>query len=238
LGRDIDAPDLPHDHDGAAATKFVRSHTTLAAPLLVPEIRLHLADEAAIRFWERNERELSGLSGPAVPFWAFPWVGGQVIARHLLDNPDLVAGCRVLDVACGSGIGAIAAAMAGAASVTASEIDPVALAAAALNAEVNGVEVTGLLEDVLGSDAGGADVVLAGDLFYEEPMARRVLPFLLRARQRGAEVLVGDPGRAYLPRRNLRAVQVHDVTVDRELEGSEVRRTTIWQLTDPPQTTC
>lgn len=233
MGRGIDTSDLTPGTD-TAARQFVRRHTALAAPPLVPEIRLHLADEAAITFWERLEGELAGLGGPAVPFWAFSWVGGQVLARYLLDHPDLVAGRRVLDVACGCGIGAIAAARAGASTVTASEIDPVALAAMAMNAEVNGVEVTGLLGDVLDGDGEGADVVLAGDVFYEKPMAQRVLPFLSRARDRGAEILVGDPGRSYLPRENLRAVWVHDVTVDRELEGIENCRTTVWRLLDRP----
>lgn len=212
---------------------FIRTHTTLTTSPLVPEIRLHLA-EGAIAFWERNEPELRELGVAAPPFWAFPWVGGQVVARHVLDHPEVVAGRRVLDLACGSGIGAIAAARAGADEVTGCDIDPVALAAMALNADANGVAVTALLGDVLDGDAGGADIVLAGDLFYEQPMAQRVLPFLLRAQRGGAQVLVGDPGRDYLPRAHLREVAVHDVAADRELEGSEVRRTTVWRLADTP----
>ncbi len=207
---------------------FVLANTSLAPAPYVPEVRLHLAQDA-FGLWEKTEREQGGGVG-APPFWAFPWAGGQALARYLLDNPDLVAGRDVLDLAAGSGLVAIAAARAGAASVAASEIDPYAAAAIALNAAANGVSVTTYLDDVLDGDARGADLVVAGDVFYSAEMARRMLAFLDRAAAAGAAVLVGDPGRAYLPRTRLTAVARHDVPVSRALEDADVKRSTVWQL--------
>jgi predicted nicotinamide N-methyase len=207
---------------------FVRAHTRLVAPPLVPEIRLHLAEEP-YAIWRDVEREL-GRAEPPLPFWAFAWVGGQALARHVLDHPEAVAGRRALDLASGSGLVAIAAAMAGAAAVKASEVDPFAIAAIELNAAANGVTVAATAEDLLDGDGGGAEVVLAGDVFYERSMSDRVLPFLERARVRGAAVLIGDPGREHLPRRRLEAVAEHDVRDVSALEGRAVRRTTVWRL--------
>jgi len=155
--------------------------------------------------------------------------GGQALARYLLDHRDEVRGRTVLDLAAGSGLVAIAAARAGAAGVTATEIDPYAAAAIALNAQVNDVKVDVCLGDVLDDDTG-AEVVLAGDVFYSHAMGERVLAFLVRARGRGARVLVGDPGRAYLPRNRLTAVATREVPVPRALEDAEVKRTTVWRL--------
>jgi predicted nicotinamide N-methyase len=194
----------------------------------VPEVRLHLADEA-ISLWERTEAEL-GCTGLPPPFWAFAWAGGQALARYVLDHPDLVEGRRVLDMASGCGVVAIAAAMAGASTVTASDVDELAVAAIGLNAQANGVAVCGSLEDLLDGDAGGAEVVLAGDVFYQRAMAGRVLPFLGRARQGGARVLVGDPERAYLPRRWFKALARYQVPVTRALEDADVKATTVWRL--------
>jgi predicted nicotinamide N-methyase len=209
-------------------SSFVRAHTRLATPPCVPEIRLHLADEP-YGIWREFEREL-GRPGVPLPFWAFAWAGGQALARHVLDHPDAVAGRRVLDVASGSGMVAIAAAMAGAAEVTASDVDPFAVAAIELNAAVNGVAVAATAGDALDGGLDGAGVVLAGDVFYEQPMAERVLRFLERVRAAGAEVLVGDPGREHLPRRRLQEVASYDVGQVGELEVTDVRRTIVWRL--------
>jgi len=163
---------------------------------LVPEVRLHLAQDAIV-WWARMEAESGEVQ--AAPYWATAWPGGQALARYVLDHPSLVAGRRVLDVASGSGLVAIAAGLAGAAAVIANDIDPYALAAIELNARVNGVQLSSWPDDLLDGDGGDADVVLAGDVFYNDAIARRMGPFLHRAAARGAVVLVGDPGRGYLP---------------------------------------
>ncbi|TDB72204.1 methyltransferase [Micromonospora sp. KC723] len=211
---------------------FVRLHARLAPVAFVPEVRLHQADEP-IGLWELTEGEFRSAQPP--PFWAFAWAGGQGLARHVTDHPELVAGRRVLDLAAGSGLVAIAAARAGAASVRAVEIDERAVAAVALNAEANGVRVDVELGDILDSDAGDAEVVLAGDVFYSEAMARRMLRFLLRAaRSGGARVLVGDPGRAFLPRERFRELAAYDVPVPEALESVRVKRATVWELDPTP----
>jgi predicted nicotinamide N-methyase len=214
----------------ALAVDFVRANTRLAPVPHVPEIRLYCADEA-IELWERTE-SAAGRTGLAPPFWAFAWAGGQALARYVLDHPALVAGRRVLDFAAGSGLVAVAAALAGAASVTAAEIDPLAVAAARLNAEANRVTVTAVLRDLCDDDGAGFDVVLAGDVCYSRPMVDRVLPFLDRARAHGALVLLGDPGRAYLPQRRLRRLHRADVPVIRSLEDADTKLTTVWELLD------
>jgi predicted nicotinamide N-methyase len=164
---------------------------------LVPEVRLHLAQDAIV-WWARMQAEVGAML--TAPFWATAWPGGQALARYVLDRPVTVAGRRVLDVASGSGLVAIAAGLAGAAAVTANDIDPYALSAITLNARANGVAVSPCPGDLLDGDGGDADVVLAGDAFYSEVIAKRMEPFLHRAAARGAQVLIGDPGRAYLPR--------------------------------------
>jgi predicted nicotinamide N-methyase len=191
-------------------------------------VRLHLADEA-IGLWEQTEEALGGVRMPP-PFWAFAWAGGQALARYVLDHPETVAGRSVLDLASGSGLVAVAAALAGAASVTASDIDRFATAAVSLNAAANGVSVSARLGDLLGGDGEGAQAVLAGDVFYERAMAERVLSFLERVRARGALVLVGDPGRAYLPRDRFESLAVYDVPVVADLEDRAVKTTTVWRL--------
>ncbi|MGW0432754.1 class I SAM-dependent methyltransferase [Micromonospora sp. NPDC003197] len=169
----------------------------------VPEIRLHLAEDAMV-WWARMEAEAG--EGLTPPFWATAWSGGQAIARYLLDNPETVTGRRVLDLATGSGLAAIAAARAGAAAVTANDVDPYALAAVIMNARANDVSVATSYGDLLDGDGGDAEVVLAGDVFYSEPMAQRMLPFIERVTRRGARMLIGDPGRAHLPRERLRVL--------------------------------
>jgi predicted nicotinamide N-methyase len=207
--------------------EFVRAHARLAPVAHVPEIWLHQADEP-IGLWELTEGEYRSERPP--PFWAFAWAGGQGLARYVLDHPEVVAGRRVLDLASGSGLVAIAAAKAGAAHVRAVDVDPFALAAVGLNAQANKVLVATTLGDILDDDAGDAQVVLAGDVFYSQAMSDRVLRFLLRAARGGAGVLVGDPDRAFLPRPRLRMLATYDVPVPPALESVRVKRTTIWEL--------
>lgn len=207
---------------------FVRANTRLRSVPFVPEIRLYLADEP-YGVWERTEAEL-GVGVAPVPFWASVWAGGQALARHVLDRPDTVAGRTVLDLGAGSGLVAIAAAMAGAGAAVASDVDEYAAAAITLNAAANRMTVR-QRGDVLDGPAD-ADVVMAGDVFYDRAMAARVLPFLRRACRAGAVVLVGDPGRAYKPRSGMEPVGSYDVPVDRSLEDVETRHTTVWRLTD------
>ena len=210
------------------AADFVRAQTTLGATPFLPEIWLHLAADA-FGLWEETEREL-GATIAAPPFWAFPWAGGQALARYVLDHPEVVAGRRVLDLAAGSGLVAVAAAKAGAAGVTANEIDGYALAAIPLNASVNDVRVAVRAGDLLDGDPAGAQVVLAGDVFYSRDMAGRMLAFLDRARDSGADVLVGDPGRAYLPRHRLAEITSYEVPVIRALEDADTKHATVWRL--------
>ena len=204
---------------------FVHAHTRLAPVPLVPELVLHQADEP-IALW--METEAGGVEQPP-PFWAFAWAGGQALARHVLDEPELVAGRDVLDLATGSGLVAIAAARAGARPVTANDIDPLSLAAARANAAANRVDVRFVEGDLLATDDRYA-VILAGDVFYSREMSVRVLPFLRRAAGRGALVLVGDPGRAYLPNDGMIKRASYDVPVPEALESVPVRHTTVWQV--------
>ena len=189
---------------------------------------MYLASNA-LELWEQTEQDAAQGQQPP-PFWAFPWAGGQALARYLLDQPGSVRGRTVLDLAAGSGLVALAAARAGAAAVTASETDPLAVAAIGLNYAVNGVQLRATVGDVLDGGAPEADVVLAGDAFYERAMAERLVPFLERARKSGALVLVGDPGRAYLPRDRFEQVATYQVPVSRLLEDADVKLTTVWRL--------
>lgn len=211
---------------GARPAAFITGHTALASPPLVPELRLHLATELT-PIWEATEAWLAR-AGIEPPFWAFAWPGGQAIARHLLDNPHLARGRRVLDFAAGCGIGALAAARAGAAHVEAVEIDPLAVTAIGLNAAANGVQVAARVADVVGED-GGWNLILAGDVCYEARMAARVLPWLRRLAVR-AEVWLADPGRAYMPRAGVQPIAHYTVPTTRELEDREVRATVLYRL--------
>jgi predicted nicotinamide N-methyase len=208
---------------------FIRSNTRLMAPPLVPEVRLHLAHEA-LPLWEKTEEELQQIGLP-VPFWAFAWAGGQALARYILDNPQLCAGRHVLDFASGSGLVAIAAAKAGAARVTACDIDLFAEAAIGLNATENSVAPDCVCRDLIGEDDGWP-VVLAGDIFYEEPLAGRLLTWFRQLTARGALVLIGDPGRTYLPKDQLSECALYNVPVTRALEDQEIKKTRVWQLKD------
>jgi len=206
---------------------FVRENTRLLPVPLVPEISLRVADEA-VPLWQKTEEELGAL-GLAAPFWAFAWAGGQALARYLLDHPALVAGKRVLDFAAGSGLVAIAAAKCGARAVEASDIDDLAVAAIALNAEANGVDVRAVGTDLIGRDEGW-DAVLAADVCYEREMAARTFEWLTALAARGAEIRLGDPGRTYLPKARLERIAEYRVPVTRELEDAEIKNTGVWRL--------
>jgi len=206
---------------------FVRDRTTPAPVPLVPEILLYQATELT-PLWRATARELAG-SDPA-PFWAFAWAGGQALARYILDHPETVAGRNVLDLASGSGMVAIAAAKAGARQVTAADIDPFATAAIALNTALNDVTVTIETRDLLDRGPAGWDVVTAGDVCYEEPMASRIIALLRRIAARGRLALLGDPGRAYLPREGLVELARYTVPVSRELEDREAKEGVVFEV--------
>jgi predicted nicotinamide N-methyase len=203
----------------------VAAGTTLQPTPLVPEVSLYCAQNA-YEVWSLTDE---GDESAPMPFWSFPWAGGQALARYILDHPDVVAGRRVLDLAAGSGLVAIAAALAGAAEVTANDIDPYAAAAQEMNAKTNGVQITAVIGDLLDAETD-AEVVLAGDVCYERELSDRMLAFLGRARARGADVLLGDPGRTYLPRKRLAEVASYDVPTSLALEDQQTKRTTVWTL--------
>ncbi len=207
--------------------EFVAAQTVVSRAPLVPEIALHLASEIT-PIWQATEAWLAE-QNIEPPFWAFAWPGGQALARAVLDQPALVAGKRVLDFAAGCGIAAIAAAQAGAVLVEAAEIDPLALAAVRLNAALNGVAVATPPGDVVGA-ACRWDVIFAGDVCYEAPMTAHILPWLRGLVAAGAEVLIADPGRAYLPKAGLDPVTRYSVPTTRELEDRETREVTIHRL--------
>jgi predicted nicotinamide N-methyase len=207
---------------------FVQHNTAVARPPLVPEIQLHLATQVT-PIWQASEDSLARGAVPP-PFWAFAWAGGQALARYLLDHPAAVAGREVLDIGSGSGIVAIAAAMAGARRVTAAEIDPFAAAAIALNAPLNGVVVAIETRDLLDRAAAGWGVALAGDICYEEPMASRAIALLRRIAARGRLALLGDPGRAYLPREGLVELARYEVPTSKELEDREAKEGVVFEV--------
>lgn len=209
------------------AAAFVERHTRILHPPLVPEIALRLADQM-MPIWQATEAWLAR-EGVEPPYWAFAWPGGQALARLVLDEPAVVAGRTVLDLAAGCGVAAIAAARAGAARVTAAEIDPLAAAAIAVNAVLNRVAVEVALGDPLQGEPS-AEVILAGDVCYERAMTSRVWPWLRAAAGRGAVVLLADPGRAYLPREGLVSFARFRVPVSRDLEDREERETTVYRV--------
>ncbi|MCU0885976.1 MAG: methyltransferase [Beijerinckiaceae bacterium] len=215
--------------DHAARRAFVAANTRLLPVPHAPELSLHVATEATA-LWQKTEDELGAIGLPP-PFWAFAWAGGQALARYVLDNPGLVAGKPVLDFASGSGLVAIAAAKAGAARVEAADIDGFALAAMDLNARANNVRIEPLGTDQIGLD-GGWHTVLAGDICYERDLAARVVDWLADLAARGALVLIGDPGRSYLPKQRLTQLATYQVPVTRELEDRDIKATGVWRL-DP-----
>jgi predicted nicotinamide N-methyase len=205
---------------------FIRSQTQLAAPSLVPEITLHLATEIT-PIWQATESWCDARNVDP-PFWAFAWPGGQALARHVLDHPAVVADRRVLDFAAGSGVAAIACALAGAAAVEAAELDPMARVALSLNAVANGVSLTILTEEVVGSGCLW-DLILCGDICYEAPMADHIMPWLRRMAAE-ADVWIADPGRAYLPREGLTPLATYTVPTSMELEDRTERQVTLYGL--------
>lgn len=195
----------------------------------MPEVTLRVAADV-VALWEAMAAEGAaiGAAPPTEPpFWAAAWPGGQALARYVLDHPDLVRGRSVLDLGSGSGLVAIAAARAGAAGVLASEVDPWGLAAIGVNCQVNAVSGVSAVGDLLDDEPPEVAVVLAGDVCYDRLMTERVLPFLEAARRRGADVLIGDPGRPYLPHDRLTPLSVVDVP---DTEGSQMRSTTVWRM--------
>jgi predicted nicotinamide N-methyase len=197
-----------------------------------PEISLWLADEVT-PIWRLTEEELGEMGLPP-PFWAFAWAGGQGLARWLLDNPTEVAGKRVLDLAAGSGLVGIAAIRAGAASALCADIDPFCAAAVALNAGANGLTLAFTDTDLLEGSPPDVEVICAGDVFYEQPMAGRVLAWMTEAARRGTRVLVGDPLRTYFPKQGFDLLAEYAVPTTRELEDDAVKRTRVWTLSGNP----
>lgn len=206
---------------------FIRDNTRVLAPSHVPELKLYLADDA-VSLWELTEEQLGEMGLPP-PFWAFAWAGGQALARYVLDHAETVRGRSVLDVASGSGLVAIAAMKAGAASALAIDIDAFAAHAAVLNAALNDVRVETSDADPVGQPTN-ADVILVGDLFYDRDLAPRVLEWLIAMQAQGKTVLIGDPGRTYLPRDKLEQIAAYDIPVTRALEDAEVKRAAVWRL--------
>jgi predicted nicotinamide N-methyase len=215
---------------------FVVAETVPTALLHVPGITLRLAPES-VPLWTRIEEQLGPRPGP--PYWAFAWAGGLALARHVMDHPHLVTGRRVLDFASGSGLAGIAAAMSGAAHVLAADIDPLAVVALSLNADLNAVVIQATAADLLAENAfepANVDVVLAGDAFYDPSIADRVLAFLADCRAAGCEVLIGDPGRAHLPVARLKLIGAQEVPVTRGLQyvaavpEYELHAATVWRL--------
>jgi predicted nicotinamide N-methyase len=214
------------------ARKFIRANTALSSPHLVPEIKLHLGEDID-EFWVKSKTEVGAIS-PWLPYWAFAWNGGKAVARYVLDHPELVEGKHVLDIASGSGIVAIAAAKAGAASVTGNDLDQLAVAAIAMNAAANQVKVTVVPRDVMGRaeppPRKSYDVVLAGDVFYVQAIARKARPFLERQAKAGALVLIGDPGNTYIEYQRLVRRAEYKFPQNGDLYQYRVRKTVVWEL--------
>jgi predicted nicotinamide N-methyase len=203
---------------------FIRANAVLMAPPLVPEVRLYLASEV-LPLWHATETELAAI-GLAPPYWAFAWAGGQALARYILDRPETVRGKRVLDIGSGSGLVALAASLAGAGTVQSADIDAFACAAIALNADANGCDLSVTQADLIGTQ-GDWDLILVGDLFYERPLAERLLAWLAAL---GKPALLGDPGRNYFPHAQAEKLASYTVRTMRDLEDREMRETGIYRL--------
>ena len=207
---------------------FIKAETRVKPVPHAEEIRLHLADEA-MDLWQRTEEELGEMGLPP-PFWAFAWAGGQALARYILDTPDLVAGKSVTDFACGSGLVGIAAMLAGAASCHAVDIDAFAVEAALANADLNDVTLSAEQTDITGGDPLATDLFFCGDVFYDKNMADKVLAYLDRLLETGTPVLIGDPGRSYLPKERLERLATYRVPVVGALEDNEIKKTCVYRL--------
>lgn len=208
---------------------FIRASTVVAAPELVPEIRLHLATEVT-PLWHATESYLQQIDIDP-PFWAFAWVGGQALARYILDNPEVVAGLNVLDIGSGGGIVSIAAVLAGAGHVTGLDLDPLAAAACRLNAQLNGIagRVTPETADATRYDLTPFDLILVGDVCYVRGDSDELARHLRKA---SAPVLLGDPGRAFLPRHGMRLIASYAVPTSRELEAASITEASVWRMVD------
>ncbi|MED5464315.1 MAG: 50S ribosomal protein L11 methyltransferase [Myxococcota bacterium] len=207
----------------------ILNNTEVVRPALLPEMRLRLTTRRC-PLWRMRADEFES-SGLGEPYWAFAWAGGQGMARFILDHPELVMGKRVLDIATGSGLIAIAAAMAGAAHVSANDIDPFCREATALNSALNQVTLSFDPEDRVGEPLPGVDVVVAGDICYEEPLSARISAWFHQLARGGVEVYVGDPGRATLKREGLEQVaryRPHDV---QDHDDGDVRRARVFKVT-------
>lgn len=209
---------------------FILRETEVLEPPLVPEVRLHLASDC-LPLWELTEEELMEQGLPP-PFWAFAWAGGQAVSRYILDHPEIVKGKRVLDFGSGSGLCGIAAMKAGAASVLAADIDVFAVQAIAFNAKENGVPLSVTQDDLVGVMDESWEVILVGDMCYEQPLAGRIETWLRALIAKGADVLIGDPGRTYLPKQNIEKLISYSVKTDRRLEDADVKHTAVWRLVD------
>lgn len=216
----------------ASARAFVLRHTRLGGVAGIEGIRLHLADEV-LPLWRAVQLETGDPDAP-LPYWAFAWGGGLALSRYLGEHPEAVLGKRVFDLGSGSGLCAIAAMRAGATEATAADIDRFAIAAIGINARANGVRIATLSRDALDEEPPDVDVVLAGDTWYEAALAARVLPWLIRARDRGSEILVGDPGRRYLPTDRLVELATYEVRTTTELEDQDLKRGGVYSLKPPP----
>jgi predicted nicotinamide N-methyase len=208
------------------ARTFIRANTRIRPVEDLP-LSFWQADEIT-PIWTATEHDLEA-ARLAPPFWAFAWAGGQAIARWIYENPDIVRGKRTLDLACGCGVAAIAAAQCGAKKSLANDIDPMCEAATLLNAELNNVTVGWLGGDLIGSTPPGVDIILAGDVFYEKPMAEAFLAFLTRCKASGIDVIVGDPGRSYFPK-GLSLLADYAIPTTMELESMLVKQTRVWRL--------
>ncbi|MFA7431229.1 MAG: 50S ribosomal protein L11 methyltransferase [Rhodospirillaceae bacterium] len=211
-----------------ARAAFITSHTVVDAPPLLPELRLHLATEVT-PLWEATEEYLER-NGVPPPYWAFAWAGGQALARWIIDNPESVAGKRVLVFAAGCGVDAIACAKAGASAVWANEIDAFALTAMELNAALNDVPLTALPDDLIGSLDPAWDVVIAGDVCYERPMAERVMTWLRALVADGRTVYLADPGRNYFNADGMEKLGAYQVRTTVDLEGCVSRHAGVYRV--------
>lgn len=206
--------------------RFILEHTSLLPVTHTPEIKLYMAHEAE-ELWQKTETDLVDIGLPP-PYWAFAWAGGQALARYILDHPSIVTGKRILDFGAGSGLCGIAAAKAGARRVEAADIDIFAMHAIALNAAANDVSISVTIDDLIGNLEVAWEVVLVGDVFYEEALAKRATQWLEQLVSQGSRVLVGDPGRYYLPRERLKRLKEYQIATTRELEDSDVKKTSVW----------